>query len=155
MSPRVVLLVNLALACYNVGTIWAHEVDIFRTWKLLDPATFRTVQAVHWKKLPYWVFAPVGLSLIGAVLLLVGSPGRVARMGHLGQPRVSVAGTHPHSGDVGTMAGGLEPGSGRAQRPVPCQDSAHALGPHRARQRVGRHPIRVGGAPAILSAADR
>lgn len=79
MSPHVVLLVNLALACYNVGTIWAHEVDIFRTWALLDPATFRTVQAVHWKKLPYWVFAPVGLSLIGAVLLLwdhpAGSPG--------------------------------------------------------------------------------
>jgi hypothetical protein len=27
---------NVALAFYNVGTIWAHEVDIFRTWSLID-----------------------------------------------------------------------------------------------------------------------
>jgi hypothetical protein len=25
---------NLALAFYNVGTIWAHEIDTFRSWKL-------------------------------------------------------------------------------------------------------------------------
>jgi hypothetical protein len=38
MRPQMTfLLANLALAFYNVGTIWAHEIDIFRTWKLLDP----------------------------------------------------------------------------------------------------------------------
>jgi hypothetical protein len=81
MNPRDILLINLALACYNAGSIWAHEVDIFRSWALLDATTFRTVQTAHWRKLPYWVFVPVGLSLIGAIVLLwvhpAGSPGWV------------------------------------------------------------------------------
>lgn len=64
------LLANLAIACYNVGTIWAHEVDIFRSWPLLDPAIFHDVQRVHWRKLPYWVLLPFGLSLAGAVALV-------------------------------------------------------------------------------------
>ena len=37
MTKAVFLLLNLVLASYNVGTIWAHEVDIFRTWRLLIP----------------------------------------------------------------------------------------------------------------------
>jgi hypothetical protein len=45
MNPATFLLLNLALAFYNVGTIWAHEVDIFRTWKLVDPDAFPRVQA--------------------------------------------------------------------------------------------------------------
>jgi hypothetical protein len=71
------LLINLALAFYNVGTIWAHEVDIFRTWKLVG-AHFHNVQTAHWKKLPYWVLAPVGLAFAGSIALFwyhpVGSP---------------------------------------------------------------------------------
>jgi hypothetical protein len=70
MNGNRFLLLNLALAFYNVGTIWAHEVDIFRSWKLLDPETFRRVQTVHWRKLPWWVFAPVGLALIGSIALI-------------------------------------------------------------------------------------
>ena len=70
MTPRIFLVLNLALAFYNVGTIWAHEVDIFRAWRLIGAADFPLVQAVHWRKLPYWVFAPVALSLAGAIGLL-------------------------------------------------------------------------------------
>ena len=33
MNTTTFLVLNLALAFYNVGTIWAHEVDIFRSWK--------------------------------------------------------------------------------------------------------------------------
>ena len=40
MNADVFLLLNLALAFYNVGTIWAHEIDIFRSWKLIGPAEF-------------------------------------------------------------------------------------------------------------------
>ena len=73
------LLANLALSFYNVGTIWAHELDIFRSWKLLDAKTFHAVQLAHWKKLPYWVLAPVALSLVGSIALVLyhpaGSPG--------------------------------------------------------------------------------
>lgn len=55
------------------------EVDIFRSWKLVDPKDFPTVQKVHWRKLPFWVFTPLGLALSGSVALIwyhpVGSPG--------------------------------------------------------------------------------
>ena len=70
MNPATFLLLNLALAFYNVGTIWAHEVDIFRNWRVLDPENFRRLQTVHWKKLPYWIFAPLGLALAGSVTLV-------------------------------------------------------------------------------------
>jgi hypothetical protein len=43
LDPKVFLLLNLALAFYNAGTIWAHEIDIFRSWKLLDPRNFHAV----------------------------------------------------------------------------------------------------------------
>ena len=75
---EVFLLANLALSFYNVGTIWAHEVDIFRSWKLLDAETFHAVQLAHWKKLPYWVLVPVALTLVGSIALVwyhpAGSP---------------------------------------------------------------------------------
>lgn len=44
MSKGIFLVLNLALAFYNVGTIWAMEIDIFRNWKVLDPANFHAVQ---------------------------------------------------------------------------------------------------------------
>ena len=72
------LLLELAVCFYNVGTIWAIEVDIFRTWKLVGENEFHTIQTVHWKKLPYWIFTPVGLALLGSLVLIwyhpVGSP---------------------------------------------------------------------------------
>jgi hypothetical protein len=78
MTPTIFLLLNLALAFYNVGTIWAHEIDIFRTWKLIDPKDFPTVQTVHWQKIPYWIFIPVGVTLLCGIALIwyhpAGSP---------------------------------------------------------------------------------
>ena len=75
MSPKkVFLLLNLAFGFCNVGTIWAHEVDIFRTWKLIDQKTFHDVQDKHWHKLPYWVFIPVGLSVLGSIALICYHP---------------------------------------------------------------------------------
>lgn len=76
MKSGTFLLLNLALASYNVGTIWAHEVDIFRSWKLLDTDTFRRVQSAHWSKLPYWVLAPAALALIGSIALAWRHPPR-------------------------------------------------------------------------------
>jgi hypothetical protein len=69
MNSTIFLLLNLVIGFYNVGTIWAIEVDIFRSWKLVGSEEFHTVQKVHWKKLPYWIFTPVGLALLGSVLL--------------------------------------------------------------------------------------
>ena len=70
----VFLLLNLALAFYNVGTIWAMEIDIFRTWKLVGDREFHAVQLIHWMKLPYWIFTPVALALAGGILLIFSHP---------------------------------------------------------------------------------
>jgi hypothetical protein len=69
ISKETFLILNLAIAFYNIGTIWAHEIDILRTWKLLDPKTFHIVKEVHRKKIPYWILIPVGLSFIGSIVL--------------------------------------------------------------------------------------
>ncbi len=76
MSPRTFLLLNLALAFYLVGAIWAHEVDIFRTWRLIDAKDFPVVQTVHWHKLRYWVLTPLAVAFAGAVALLWYHPNR-------------------------------------------------------------------------------
>jgi len=70
MSPATFLLANLALAFYNVGTIWAHEVDIFRSWRLVNPSDFHRIQLVHWHKLPFWVLLPAGMSFAGSIALV-------------------------------------------------------------------------------------
>jgi hypothetical protein len=70
MNPNIFLLLNLALAFYLVGAIWAHEIDIFRTWKLLAASDFVMVQSVHWRKLPYWIFTPLGFSILGSIALI-------------------------------------------------------------------------------------
>lgn len=78
MANTIFLLLNLVLAFYNAGTIWAHEIDIFRSWKLVsNPEVFHNIQKVHWKKLPYWVFIPVGISFIGSVLLFWYHPEKI------------------------------------------------------------------------------
>lgn len=69
-GPAAFLLLNLALAFYLVGCIWAHEIDIFRNWTVLDPENFSRLQTVHWRKLPYWVFAPLALAFAGSLALL-------------------------------------------------------------------------------------
>ena len=78
MNSMAFLIINLAVAFYNVGTIWAMEVDIFRSWQFVGTGDFHKIQEVHWKKLPYWIFTPVGLGLIGSIILFwyhpAGSP---------------------------------------------------------------------------------
>ena len=70
INGNVFLLLNFALAFYLVGAIWAHEVDTFRSWKLICREDFPKVQTVHWRKLPYWIFTPLGLALIGSIVLI-------------------------------------------------------------------------------------
>lgn len=81
MNPKTFLLLNVVLGFYNVGTIWAHEVDIFRSWKLVGTARFHEVQRVHWRKIPYWVLMPVGLAFCGSVALLWYHPAGSPRWG--------------------------------------------------------------------------
>jgi hypothetical protein len=70
MSPPVFLTLNLAVAFYNVGTIWANHLDIFPTWRLVGRKEFPRIHQAHWKKLPYWVLLPWGLEIAGATALI-------------------------------------------------------------------------------------
>ena len=90
MAATIYLLCNLALGFYNVGTIWAHEVDIFRTWKLIDAKDFPRVQNTHWRKLPYWVFAPVAVALLAAIVLIWFHPAGSPSWGIWGVPGCQV-----------------------------------------------------------------
>jgi hypothetical protein len=74
MRGKMFLLLNLALSFYLVGAIWAVEVDIFRSWKHIDPKDFHIIQSVHWRKLLYWVFAPFALALVGSIALIWHHP---------------------------------------------------------------------------------
>jgi hypothetical protein len=73
MNANIFLPINLAPAFYNVGTIWAHEIDIFRTWRIVDRVRFHEVQRAHFRRLPFWIFTPVALAILGAV---AGSAGK-------------------------------------------------------------------------------
>jgi hypothetical protein len=50
MGANVLLILNLTLSFYLIGAIWAVEVDIFRSWKLVSAKDFRMVQSAHWRK---------------------------------------------------------------------------------------------------------
>ena len=84
---RIFLLANLALSFYLAGAIWAIEVDIFRSWRLVNAGDFPAVQEAHWRKLRFWVFIPLGLALTGSIALVwfhpAGSPSWAIR-GNLG-----------------------------------------------------------------------
>jgi hypothetical protein len=90
------LLFNLALGFYNVGTIWAHEVDIFRTWRLTG-SQFHDIQRAHWKKLPYWIFIPVGLAFAGSIALFWFHPD--------GSPRWAIVGVFACQTASGVLTG--------------------------------------------------
>jgi hypothetical protein len=78
------LLANLALAFLVAGFVWAHQIEIFRSWRLLDARSFRAVHDAHWRTLPVWV-VPIVLSAAGSVTLIwyhpAGSPAWAIRAG--------------------------------------------------------------------------
>jgi hypothetical protein len=108
MSPAALLLPNLALASYAVGAIWVHEVDICRSWTLVDSAAFGQLQLRYWQTLPSWVFLPVGLMFLGSISLLWYHPAASPRWGVWGAFRVSVRAPSADRRDVGTLAGETE-----------------------------------------------
>lgn len=71
-GPKAFLLVNVALSFYLVGAIWAIEVDIFRSWRLVDPKDCLTVQTVHWAYLAKILRTPgIRPALINAYALVM------------------------------------------------------------------------------------
>jgi hypothetical protein len=68
-AKTIFLLANVALAFAIAGFVWAHQVEIFRSWRLIDAKSFRAVHAAHWHTLPTWV-VPIGLGLAGSIALI-------------------------------------------------------------------------------------
>jgi hypothetical protein len=75
MSPSVFLLLNLALAFDNAGTIRAHEADIVRSWKLIPAEAFHRVQASHGASFAIGPFLTRILSTHWARTLLINTYG--------------------------------------------------------------------------------
>jgi hypothetical protein len=64
----VFLLANVALTFYLSGYIWAHEVEIFHSWNMLDEGSFAPAQETHWR-MAFWLFAALGLAFAGSIAL--------------------------------------------------------------------------------------
>lgn len=131
-----VSLLNLALSFYLGGAIWAIEVDIFRSWKLVNATDFPKVQLAHWHKLPYWVFTPLALALAGSVTLIwyhpAGSPG----MGDLGEFSLPTQFAHVDGDLLGPMAVEAGQRPSRPCKPVLGSDIRDALVANRSYQRL-------------------
>jgi hypothetical protein len=75
MNSNVLLLVVLVLSFYGAGLIWSVQLIVFRSWQLLGNADeLHKVQADYWRKLPWFVFAPVGILFILTIVLLRQPP---------------------------------------------------------------------------------
>jgi len=104
VTPLTFLILNLGVGFYNVGTVWANEIDIFRSWKLLDQKDFERVRQAHWKKLPYWVLFPWGLAIAGSTCTHLVSSRGVARLGDLRRKWMLMVVPHSHDIHVGSVA---------------------------------------------------
>lgn len=78
MAQLIFLQILLAVAWYNVAVIWVMEVETFRSWPLMEKASFQRVRAAHWRALPGLVFIPLGATFFGIIALIwfhpVGTP---------------------------------------------------------------------------------
>jgi hypothetical protein len=75
MTSSGFLLLNPALAFSQPGNHWAHQVN--SSWWLVNPKDFHNVQRGHWRRLPYWIFLPTGLAVVGLVILIGYYPARM------------------------------------------------------------------------------
>jgi hypothetical protein len=121
MTANEFFLCNLALAFYNAGTIWAHEIDIFRTWKLIGRTEFHTVH-----------LCPRGARAgrkYCVDLVQAGTLARVVRLDSLGLPaRVDAADRRI----LGSVAGPVGDRPARSRKPIPHEDSQDTLVAHAA-----------------------
>src|SRR5262245_19707461 len=76
----VVLALRLVQRRHHLGARGRHLPD----WRLVPAASFHAVQTIHWHKLPYWVFLPVGLTLLGSTVLVWYHPPLVPRLALVG-----------------------------------------------------------------------
>ena len=135
----VFLLLNVALGFYNAGTIWAMEIDIFRTWKLVGPKEFHNIQVTHWKKLPYWIFTPVALTLTGGIILVFFHPAGSPAWAIFGNITAQLSVAPPDRDILGQVAGGIEPGRSGSGERISRQNTEDPLDQDFSHQHLCRH----------------
>ncbi len=125
---RIFLLANLALSFYLAGAIWAIEVDIFRSWRLVNAGDFPAVQEAHWRKLRFWVFIPLGLGVdwFDRAARLV-SPGGFTKLGDPGKSRMPSFCLICSQHCVGVGGSKVEQGQRRLEQHLPNQDTQNSL----------------------------
>ncbi len=85
---KIFLLANLALSFYLVGAIWSIEVDIFRSWKLVDARDFPKVQGGPLAQAALLDFHAARARAYWVDRSYLVSPNRHARLGNLGKSRL-------------------------------------------------------------------
>ena len=82
---RYLVLINLAVAFYNVAVIWLMQLDIFPTWRFIPTSEFGRVQGQHFWRLFLVVFPKAGLAIVLAFLLYrlrpPGLPSQALKLG--------------------------------------------------------------------------
>lgn len=76
-----ILVVVLALSCYNVGIIWLMQIHVYPLFGVVGVGEFRAYHGEHWRRIRYVVFVPAVLTLVGALLLLWLRPPGVPALG--------------------------------------------------------------------------
>ncbi len=65
----------LALSLYGIGLIWSVQLVIFPSWRMLSDANqLYYIRRDYWKKLPFFVFIPIGILFLLTIVLLLDHP---------------------------------------------------------------------------------
>jgi hypothetical protein len=75
---RWLLLVNFAIAFYNVGTIWLVQTTCYPLWAFVGPAEFQAYHEAWWHSIWGVILEPGGVGFTGAVAMLWWRPPRVS-----------------------------------------------------------------------------
>ena len=86
---KLLLLANLALSFYLVGCIWAHEIDIFRSWQLLDLEAFRSGADGPMAQVAILDFRAAGTCVPRVTRTHLETSGGVTHMGDMSKPSVT------------------------------------------------------------------
>ena len=68
------VIVNLAAAFYNVGTIWLTQVD-WQLWKYVSKDTFGAYHLAWWHSVWWSIFPVAGISFLGICAQVLWHPG--------------------------------------------------------------------------------
>jgi hypothetical protein len=79
LANDLTLLFALTFALYRVGDIWTFQVVLFPLWPMVRPEDFPAYQQKHFHSIFGVIFAPMGLSAAGAVLLWFFPPAGAPR----------------------------------------------------------------------------